>query len=142
MSTPADKDPRLPAAVDLLRRTGAREVQIRYSDDKEPTVWLVVVKWGVDSETGKPIPEAEGDGEFRHDAAAAMTPLAAAFRLCERVLAGSYCVYCNRPAMFSGESLVPVVAAGTCWYLWDGERKAFRRDCEGVAQAPGRNDPC
>jgi hypothetical protein len=30
------------AALEFLRRTGARQVQVRYSDDEDPVVWFVV----------------------------------------------------------------------------------------------------
>ena len=143
------EDPRFIGAIDLLRRTGAKEVQIRWSDDEEPTVWFVVVEWRVDPSRGVPVPEGEVEHERGYETAAALDPVTAAMRLCERCISGpSWCVHCQRPARFDAQTAQraedPRAEARLreCWYRWDPELATFRRGCEGIHKAPGRNDPC
>lgn len=113
------KDPRFTAAIDLLRRTGAHEVQIRHSDetgihDELPVVWTVAVGWNVDGE-GAPVPEAEATG-MADDAGAAMAPLNAVLRMCAQVVDGGKCAHYQRPAGFEPKSLetMPLDRA-ICW---------------------------
>jgi len=142
-AAPELTDPRFTAALDLLRRTGAKSTSIRWSDDEEPTVWMAVVEWRVDPTRGVPMAEAEGEYEIGYDAAAALHPLPAVLRLCEQVVGGpgSFCVHCQRPGGFAAD-LKPRADKGVCWYQWDPELETFRRSCEGDYQAPGRNDQC
>lgn len=144
--TPDVKAPRFTAALDLLHRTGATTVQVRWSDDETPTVWIVVVGWNVDPSSGKPAPPGEVDGEPGFESAAALDPVTAAFRLCAEVIDGSRCLHCQRPAGFEPKSLdtMPLDKL-VCWYQWDPENSTFRRGCEGddgLYQGVGRNDPC
>lgn len=126
-AVPGADDPRFTPALDLLRRSGARSVQLRYSDDEEPTVWMVIVEHGLDDH-GHPI--AKG-GRTHYEAAAALDVLTAAFRLCEQIIIGGTCVHCGRPTAFE-EALAPTfLNADLCWYAWDPELATFRRGCEG-----------
>jgi hypothetical protein len=113
-------DPRFIAAVDMIRRTGASEIQIRFQDDEEPVVWFVVARY-------------ERDGEKRSEVDAAIEhPLPAILRLCERLIDGGKCVHCNRPTSFDtnfGNSFLDDLM---CWYSYDPELKTFRRGCEGT----------
>lgn len=128
------KDPRFVASLDLLRRTGLKEFQIRYDEEQDPIVWVAVGKWGDHY-------EAEG----------AMTPLKAIIRLLERVLDGGTCAYCTRPAGVSTDwrNSLPLDEV-FCWWIYDPETESFRRGCEGehdekqIKMEPpvGRNDPC
>jgi len=113
---------KLAATIDFLRRTGAKQVQIRYSDDEQPVVWFVVVKYDGFN--------PGGTVGFETDAAA--TPLAAALRLCERVGDGGKCAHCNRPTGFEPNLLIRMpMDDKICWYQFDPELKTFRRGCEG-----------
>lgn len=126
----AAKDPKLVAAIDLLGRTGAADVQIRYCDDEDPTVWFVVVRYRTDP-TGRPV---HGDSEpGRWETAAGRHPTEAALRLCERVVDGGRCNYCKRPAMFHAELDQHPTLYGPlfCSFEWDPELTTFRRACEG-----------
>lgn len=120
------EDPRFPAMLDLLGRTGASQVQIRYSDDEQPTVWFAVALYGPD----------------RWETAAGPDPGSALARLCERVIDGGQCTHCGRPTAFDlvhDDSLVEAFSAGSvCWYLWDPELATFRRGCEGDTQPARR----
>ena len=119
-------DPRLTAGIAMLRRTGAREVQVRYQDDEQPVVWLAVASYGV--ENGVPV--AEG-GDETHEAAAALDPVRAVLRLCERLIDGGQCSHCHRPTGFEPDSLDTMPLDKTlCWYQWDPELETFRRGSE------------
>lgn len=113
MSTPATDD-RLAAAVTMLGRTGAAACQIRYSDDETPVVWIAAARWGE-----------------RWEAAAAMTPVAAAIRLLEVVIDGGVCKHCERPTAVSDDfTMTMPLNREVCWYQYDPEMKTFRRGCE------------
>ena len=112
-------DPRVAAMLDLIGRTGARQVQIRYSDDEQPTVWFVVAQYG----------------RARWETAAAFDPAVALERLCERVIDGGQCTHCGRPTAFdlsADDTENEAISQGTvCWYMWDPELSTIRRGCEG-----------
>jgi hypothetical protein len=110
-------DARLLAAVDLLRRTGLQEFQLRYSDDEAPIVWLAVGTW----------PQ---NGGVAHETAAALDPVRATLRLCEAVIEGGECAHCHRPAGMEPDSIetMPLDQA-VCWYQWDPSTSKFVRGC-------------
>lgn len=123
------EDPRFLPAVDMLRRTGVRAFQVRWSDDEEPIVWFCVGQYSI-GEGGKP----QGEGELNHwESASGHDPMEALLRLIERVMDGGVCVHCHRPAMFvatlddSPSPFDPLV----CITSWDPELSVYRRDCEG-----------
>lgn len=107
------EDPRFIAAIEMLRRTGAVSIGIRFQDDEDPTVWLAVATWD--------------KGE---EAAGAMTPLLALMRLCGQVIDGGTCMHCGRTTVFSDDFRNLPLADAVCWYAWDPEAKTFRRGCE------------
>lgn len=107
----------------LIGRTGATELQVRYSDaDADqaptPTVWLAVAVYP--------------DGRF--DAAAGTDALIALRRLCTQIIDGAECAHCHRPAGFDDDydDTVNVAITGdtVCWYMWDPELGTYRRGCE------------
>lgn len=139
MTPTAEQQQRLNACLDLLRRSGAGEVQIRWSgredgdadaDQEEPTpvVWLVVAIYG-----------------DQWEAAAGRDPLTAAVRLLETTLdGGGYCLHCRRPTGVNVDwaNEMPL-GKHICWYVYDPETHSFRRSCEGdTTTKVGRNDPC
>ena len=108
-------DPRLPAAVKLLGHTGAAEFQIRYCEEERPIIWMACARWG-----------------RRWEAAAALTPLAAVFRLCDQVIDGGQCTHCQRPTGFDPDELGRVpIASLVCWYRWNPRKSEFQRGCLG-----------
>lgn len=116
----ADGD-KLKAAVEFLRRTGAKQIQIRYSDDEKPVVWFIVAVF--DGRNPAKINGWEVD--------ASDNPLRAALRLCERLADGGQCVHCKRPVGFEPDLLQRMPADKVvCWYQYDPELKVFRRGCE------------
>jgi hypothetical protein len=107
------KDPRFPAAVTLLGRTGADEFQIRFSPEDEPPItWTALGRWGK-----------------RWECAAAMDPLSAIFRLCDEVIDGGQCTHCKKPAGFESSMDEMPLNQFVCWYQWDPSTKEFKRGC-------------
>jgi hypothetical protein len=106
------------ASVDMLRRVGASEVQIRYQDDEHPNVWMAVagIKMG-----DKTVYETD----------AALSPTKAIVRLIERLIDGGICRHCARPTGITTEIDVMPLGRAICWYQYDPELKTFRRGCEG-----------
>lgn len=120
MPNTEDED-RFKAAIDYIRRTGASSVQVRYSNDQTPIVWMAIAEYDGRNPAG--IKGFEVD--------AANTPLAAAVRLCERVGDGAICTHCNRPSGFEPTLLLRMpLDDKICWYQYDPELKVYRRGCE------------
>ena len=119
--TQAEQD-KLTAAIEFIGRTGARTVSIRYSDDEKPVVWFVVAEYDGSSPHG-----AEGA-----EVDAALSPVRAALRLCERLADGGQCVHCHRPTGLEPDHIdtMPMPEL-VCWWQYDPELKKFRRGCEG-----------
>lgn len=109
---PAD-DPRLPAAVDLIGRTGAQQFQVRYCEEEAPVVWMALARWHGVWEVGS-----------------AMGPLEAIFRLCDQVIDGGTCTHCHKPTGFTPDFDPMPGPEFVCWYQWDPELATFRRSCE------------
>jgi hypothetical protein len=102
------------AAIDFIRRTGATQIQIRYSDDEQPVIWFVVAMFG-----------------DRFQVAASSTPQEAILHLCEDLTDGGICAHCHRRAGFEPKLLVRMPFDDViCWYQYDPELKTFRRGCE------------
>jgi hypothetical protein len=128
-SGPRPDDPRFLAAIDLIRRTGARSFSIRYSDDEQPVLWMAVGEWRW--EDGRPV--AEG-GQLRYETAAAMDPLTAVMRLLDQTMDGGTCVHCGKVTAVSDKWDLPTFMDDQlCWYVYDPELRTFRRSCEGEA---------
>lgn len=121
--------PKFMPALDLLRRSGATEIQVRYSDDETPIVWFVVAFWRVDP-AGRPAVDGPTD---TWETAAGHDPEEASLRLCEQVIDGGVCEHCHRPTMFLDDIGDPgtIYDQLMCQYQWDPELATFRRSCEG-----------
>jgi len=105
-------DPRFGPAVELIGRTGAEEFQIRYCEEEQPLVWVAAARW-------------RGTWE----AAGAMNPVRAVFRLADIVIDGGTCTHCHRPTAFEPD-VGATWPAFLCPYQWDPELATFRRGCE------------
>lgn len=104
---------RMTAAVDLLGRTGADEFQVRYCDEEQPVIWMAAGCWP----------------GGRWEAAAAMHPLAAVFRLLDQVIDGGTCKHCGRPTGFEpGTDPMPLDKL-VCWYQYDPGTRKFTKGC-------------
>jgi len=137
-------DPRFTAGLDLIRRTGARGFQLRYSDDEDPVVWIAVGQWrwgkmrdASGRVVGKgPVPVGDGPvprgGQIRYECAAALDPLRAVLRLLDQIIDGGHCAHCSRPTGVSDDwtETMPL-DEHICWYQFDPELSTFRRACEG-----------
>jgi hypothetical protein len=107
------EEAQLIGAVDMLRRTGAEEVQIRFCDEGAPIVWMACAHW-----------------RGRWEVGAGLEPLRALFRLCEQIIDGGKCLHCNKPTVFlpPGDS-VGLSPAFVCQWSWDAHSSGFRRSC-------------
>ncbi|MBD3784600.1 MAG: hypothetical protein IE926_16895 [Micrococcales bacterium] len=106
--------PRAMAGLDLLRRTGVRELQFRFSDEPAPVLWLAYGEWP----QGRLV-------------AAAFDPGAALLQLVERAVDGGTCKHCRRPTVFLAHVTDSTPLPGMCAYQWDPELAVIRRSCEG-----------
>jgi hypothetical protein len=112
-TSPEDKQ-KLVAAVDLIGRTGASEIQIRHSPEDEPPIsWTAIARWG-----------------SQWECAAAMNPLLAVFRLCDQVIDGGECTHCEKPSGFDSNMDAMPMNQFVCWYQWDPSTKSFKRGCD------------
>ena len=112
---PQAEQDRMMAGVEMIRRTGAASIQVRYSDDEEPVVWFVVATYD--------------NGMSETDAS--LSPVRAVLRLCERLCDGATCAHCKRPAGLDPDTLDTMPLNDlVCWYQYDSELKTFRRGCE------------
>jgi hypothetical protein len=110
---------KLTAAIEFIRRAGAREIQFRYAADERPVVWLVVADCG--------------DGSYEVEAA--LRPDLAALRLCERLAAAGACVECGRPtALTSSAEQTTRIDRRFCGYTYDTASNAFVAGCTTVAR--------
>lgn len=119
MNPPAftdDEKARLKAGLEFIGRTGAKSVGLRYHDEEEPVVWIAVAGYAND----------------RFETDAALHPIRAVLRLCERLCDGGQCAHCGRPTGLDPDSLDTMPMGDVvCWYQYDPELKKFRRGCEG-----------
>lgn len=111
---------KLQATVDLLNRTGLQKLVIGWHEEHEgPPVYFALGMW-----TGN-----------RNEVAAALDPLQATMRLCERVIDGGQCRHCHESTIFYADDDHPdpgvVLETMGCVYAYDPELKTFRRGCEG-----------
>lgn len=129
-------DPRFLAAMDLIRRTGATEVQIRYSDDEEPVVWFVVASFDD--------PTALGQGKIppRKKAlqiGAGIGPTSAALKCAEVLVTGAECTWCHRRSAMTTDFQLKPLPADICWYVYDPDTALFKRGCEDDPPPPKRD---
>jgi hypothetical protein len=112
----------------MLKRTGARQVEIRYSDDDQPVVWFAVALYSTDKR-GRP---RDGGPLNRWETAAGHHAQEAVLRLCQQILDGAVCHHCQRPSMFYEDidTTTGPLDHTVCIYSWDPELATFRRSCE------------
>jgi hypothetical protein len=112
----------LAACIDMAQRCGAREWQIRYSDDSEPVLWLAYC-----------LCRTEDSPQMVAQVAGGMSAEDAAFRLCERLVDGGLCTHCGKPSgLLEVEDTGPltdVLSRAICWYRYSAPMKRFRPAC-------------
>lgn len=114
----ADAEARLTAGIDLIKRTGAKNFQLRWSDDEQPVIWMAVASYA-------------GDDLERHEVDASLHPVRAVLRLCERLVDGGMCTHCERPSGLDPDTIDTMPLNDlVCWFQFDPELKTFRRGCE------------
>lgn len=128
MSDTEFSEPKFLGAVEIIRRTGSTQFQIRYQDDDDPTVWTAVAGHRLNSQ-GQPV--AKG-GTLRFTVGAGLTPLAAVMQLAGQLIDGGQCVHCGKATAFElSFELHPwlPMADQICWTRWDHDSGMFRRAC-------------
>lgn len=132
ITDPRMNEARFLAAVDMARRTGAVEFQIRYDEEQLPVVWVAVTCHIVN---GSGMPQPSGTKGTRvWSAGCGLVPLDAVHQLCEKLIDGGMCFHCKRPSGFDpNETHQLTSSAGDpfCWTAWDPELKTYRRGCRG-----------
>ena len=119
-------DPRMIAGIDLCRRMGARDFQLRYSDDEQPVVWFAVA--GFSTIKGRP----SSTGKINaHRVGGALDPVSAVLKLLDDLVDGAQCTHCGRPTGVGHDLDEMPLAEHVCWYQFDPELKTYRRACEG-----------
>lgn len=123
---PGSDDVRMAAAAELLGHTGVTDFKLWYCVEQLPPVtWIAACRW-------------ERPGQ-QWEAAAALHPLLAVFRLCDAVLDGGQCLHCGRPTGFTPDFDPMPLSDLVCWYQWDPELEVFRRSCaDGIAAGDGK----
>lgn len=122
------------ALVDLIGRTGASNVQVRYSDDETPTVWLAVAEYPKQSA----VPNIGGAGKslrVKHlaETAAALDPVLALYRLVELIVDGGQCTHCQRMTMLWESWTNPPrdpASGEVCFHVYDPELAKFTIGCK------------
>lgn len=112
--------------------TGMRSFRIGHSDEHEdgkPVIWHATATYRRQRETYF---------TTNHEVDAALDPVQAVLRLCERLVDGGLCQHCGKGTVFLAETEDTFVESMTkvldgCLYAWDPEMKTFRRGCEGDA---------
>lgn len=125
MSEPPALSERALAAVDVIRRTGAQSFQIRYSDDEQPVIWMAVVTWRINKDG---IPAKHG-AHRASEAAAALAPDSAIYRLANQIIDGGQCAHCGRPAAFNEDVDHEPMGDVLCWWTWDPETSRYVQAC-------------
>lgn len=117
-----EADAMVKACADMLQRMGIGELRVGHSDpeDGEPVMWYAMAFFRV-----------PGGWE----AAGAMSPERAMFRLCERATDGGHCLHCNKPTGIVDDAQASDMPLNAlfCWYAYDPELQKFRRSCEGAS---------
>lgn len=121
-------DPVDPIALGLIGwfpRLGVTDVQVRYSDDQDPVVWMAVAS--VRRQTGGPV----------HEAAAALDPSEAIKRLAAQLVDGGQCAHCGKPTGFEVDWSAPTFGTDqlVCWVTYDPELKRIRLGCGGAVRS-------
>jgi hypothetical protein len=118
-------------ALDLLKRTGVRQVQVRYSDDEDPVIWMVAACWYADKH-GMPVATKRESEGTMWKTAAGFAPSQALFSLLDALVgehSGGACTHCRRLTGFDPR-LHPraQLEDEKCWWTFNGEE--FVRGCK------------
>lgn len=127
MSDDGRLNPKFIAALDAVRRTGAISVQIRYQDDEEPVVWVVVAEHLRDAR-GLPVGRDREPAEQIWTVGGGLEPTTAAVRCAEQLVDGGTCAHCTKPAALDpdGDLHLP----GFCLLRWRAKTATFVQDCQ------------
>lgn len=120
---------RFVAVVDMIRRTGALQFQIRHDEpdllDPGQVVWIALAQHNVRGGMPQPV---DAPGVLVWSVGAGLSPLAAVHALAERLIDGGTCAHCGRPSSFD-PSDDPMSMPGVCTTSYDPELRVCRREC-------------
>lgn len=125
------------ATTEMVGRTGASDMQIRYHDDVDPVVWMGVAVYPPGSL------RADGTRTSRQafECAAGQSPIEAMWRLVEQLVTGGRCSHCGRSTRVERDFTVQHDDE-FCWYKFDPELVTLRRSCEGIHSHEDCPDTC
>lgn len=106
------------AGTEMVHRLGLSGLEIRYSDDHLPVVWMAIALYENPKLRAQP------------QVAAALTPADAIYRLLEQLVDGGICTHCRRPTGITRDLHDMPAPELVCWYQYDPELNTFRRGCE------------
>jgi hypothetical protein len=107
------------AAIDLIGRTGAKWMQIRFSEDEEPVVWIAVAGY---TERGVDGPMQVGAG---------LDAESAYMALCGALIDGGQCKHCGHRTAFADGPERGLSLGNVCRTEWDPEKKKYTQSCGG-----------
>lgn len=114
------------AAVDAIAHTGAKNFEIRWCEEQDPTVWFA-------------LSTHISGGQERQSIYAGFNPTEATIGLAEKLIDGGVCAHCLKMTIFEPDWTAPMIRnfkigdidVYHCTYQYDPEMKKFRRSCEG-----------
>lgn len=108
------------ALADLVGRTGASQLQVRESNEEDPTVFVAVAVYP--------------DGRFESDSG--RLPIDAIWRVAERLVDGGQCTHCRKatgllePEGDLSAKSMRFLGEVLCWYTYDPVAKRYRMGCQ------------
>lgn len=124
---PSELNPKFIGAIDAIRRTGAVEVQVRYSDDQEPLAWLVIAGHLRDAR-GLPVGRNREPAVPVWMVGGGLSATEAAVRCAEQIVDGGQCAHCGRPTALDADGDLNL--PGFCMMFWDPASATFKQQCE------------
>jgi len=107
------------ATVDMIGRTGAKNLQIGYLDEIKPTAWVAMATFDRGHKTGSGLSLPE-----------------ALWVLLEGLVDGGVCQHCHKvttllaPTEITGHPASVALSAATCVYTYREDVKAIRPGCQ------------
>lgn len=115
------------ATSELVGRTGATDMQLRYHDDVQPVIWIGVALY----ERGTHMVDGSITDRTAFQVAAGPSPVEALWQLVTVLVNGGECAHCGKVTAIERD-FTAQHDDDRCWYKFDPEVVTFRRSCEGI----------